>query len=154
MRSVQFIIAVGFVILASTAWTPEGGDLHESVSSLLEALGDDPSPHYADLSMEHASMDRGKDIVLKGKSNRQGKKSRLQSKYFTCVACHNVEREDPDLADPSPKARLPFVAEKQLPYLQGSPLYGVVNRSSFYNGDYEKKYGDLVKPTRRDLRKA
>ena len=41
-----------------------------------------------------------------------------------------------------------------MPFLQGSPLYGIVNRRSFYNGDYDKKYGDLVKPTRHNLREA
>ena len=33
-------------------------------------------------------------------------------------------------------------------------MYGAVNRTSFYNGDYEKKYGELVEPTRNNLREA
>ena len=41
-----------------------------------------------------------------------------------------------------------------MPFLQGSPLYGIVNRTHFYNGDYYKKYGDLVKPAQNDIREA
>ena len=41
-----------------------------------------------------------------------------------------------------------------IPFLQGTALYGAVNRTSFYNGDYEKKYGSLVSKARNDLREA
>ena len=33
-------------------------------------------------------------------------------------------------------------------------MYGAVNRTSYYNGDYEKKYGDLVHPARNNIRNA
>ena len=100
------------------------------------------------------SAERGKDLVTQGMSHAGAKKSRRQSKHFTCISCHNIEREDPDLMHPTPEARLKYVSEHKMPFLQGSPLYGIVNRRSFYNGDYVKKYGDLVNPTRHNLREA
>ncbi len=97
----------------------------------------------------------GKNIVLGGyKDDRKVSLVGPQSKHFKCTACHNVVREDPDLSKSDPEARLEYAKEKQIPFLQGTTLYGAVNRSSFYNDDYEKKYGDLVKPTRNDLREA
>jgi mono/diheme cytochrome c family protein len=53
-----------------------------------------------------------------------------------------------------PQARLLYAKEKGLPYLQGTALYGAVNRTNFYNGDYDKKYGDLVTKARNNLREA
>ena len=125
-----------------------------SVAKLLEALGDTPLPHKLNLLTGNASVARGQDIVINGMSKAGGKKSKRQSKHFTCLACHNIKREDPDLAHPSPEERLKYTSKHNLPFLQGSTLYGVVNRRSFYNGDYEKKYGDLVKPARNNLRQA
>lgn len=153
MRLIFFSFSVAIILIIGSAWSPSTS-LHDSVSDLLLALGDTTQYHMPDLNMENVSEERGRDLVLDGRSKAHGKRSRLQSKYFTCIACHNVEREDPNLADPSPEDRLTYVEEKNLPFLQGSPLYGVVNRTSYYNGDYEKKYGDLVKPTRKDLREA
>lgn len=124
------------------------------VYKLLEAFGDTPLPHKANLTIEGVSAERGRDIVIEGMSEVAGRKSRRQSKHFTCISCHNIQREDPDLANPSAEARLAYVSEHDMPFLQGSPLYGIVNRRSFYNGDYDKKYGDLVKPTRHNLREA
>jgi mono/diheme cytochrome c family protein len=153
MRLIFFSFSIAITLIVGSAWSPSVS-LHERVSDLLLALGDTSEYHIPDLNMENVSVERGRDLVLEGRSKVHGKRSRLQSKYFTCVACHNIEREDPNLADPSPEDRLAFVEEKNLPFLQGSPLYGVVNRTSYYNGDYVKKYGDLVKPTRKDLREA
>ncbi len=158
MKLHTFVIGglVSLVLLGASSVTTDPPDLTDKhpVADLLETLGDDPSAHRPNTNLEGVSVERGRDIVLVGRSRSTGKKSRRQSKHFTCTACHNVEREDPDLANPDPVARLSYVEEMQLPFLQGSPLYGVVNRTSFYNGDYDKKYGDLVKPTRNNLREA
>jgi mono/diheme cytochrome c family protein len=145
-----------FMIFLLLAFVPTGQKLtsDQSVAKLLEVFGDTPLPHKPNLTLAGVSVERGKDIVTKGMSHAGGKKSRRQSKYFTCISCHNIQREDPDLTHPTPEARLKYVSEHQMPFLQGSPLYGVVNRRSFYNGDYVKKYGDLVNPTRHNLREA
>lgn len=124
------------------------------VAELLETLGDKEVPHHPNTNVKGMSVELGRDIVVKGFSKNGKRKSKRQSKHFTCIACHNIEREEPDLAHPNPNARLKYAVEHDLPYLQGSPLYGIVNRTSFYNGDYVKKYGALVEPTRHDLREA
>jgi len=127
----------------------------DKVWEVLEMLGNDASHIKANTSIPHVSSKIGHDIVTKGFSDISGmQKSKRQSKHFICTSCHNIEREDPDLTVIDPQARLEYVNKKGIPFLQGSPLYGVVNRDYYYNGDYEKKYGDLVKPAREDLREA
>ena len=155
-RSDIFLLAIigGFLVIGmrEAGETVKPDDL---VTDVLELLGSDPMPHKPDLSQPGVDVKKGEEIVTKGRpEDVTFGKSRRQSIYFTCTACHNIVREEPNLAQPDPDRRLRYALEHGLPYLQGSPLYGVVNRSSFYNGDYEKKYGDLVKPTRKDLRAA
>lgn len=126
-----------------------------SVAEVLVKLGERPMPHQPMMNLRGVSVENGKRLVLEGFSNRKGSgKSSKQSAHFVCTSCHNVERDEPNLGVVDAQARLEYSAKKGLPMLQGSGLYGVVNRSSFYNGDYERKYGDLTKPARNDLRKA
>lgn len=126
-----------------------------SVAEVLKQLGDTEVRHKPDFSIEGVSEEKGKDIVLKGiTKDIKGGKTSKQSQHFVCTSCHNVEKEDPDLSVSDPQARLLYVKEKGLPFLQGTALYGAVNRTSFYNGDYDKKYGDLVVKARNNLREA
>ncbi len=159
MKSLLCTLLVLAVLVAGTAFGPEPSSASlsdtDSLAELLERLGDTPLPHRPDLSLPGVSAERGREIVLRGITRKpKGGRIGKQSKHFECTACHNVEREDPDLARVDPRGRLAYVVERGLPYLPGTTLYGVVNRTSFYNGDYEKKYGDLVKPARHDLREA
>ncbi len=120
------------------------------VWEVLKGLGESSPNHQITVLPEKASVEIGRRIVHYGSA----KSVKQQSAHFVCTSCHNTEKEFADLRDTDPQKRLDYAAEKGLPFLPGSPLYGVVNRNSFYNGDYEKKYGDLVIPTRNDLRKA
>ncbi len=130
-------------------------DENASVAELLEQLGDTPQPHKPDMTLPGVSVENGRSIIFDGISkNADGKEMPRQSKHFVCTSCHNTVKEDPDLSISDPEARLAYVAAKNLPFLQGTTLYGVVNRTSFYNGDYDKKYGDLVKSARNNLRGA
>ena len=125
------------------------------VQELLKKLGAEEAPHLPKPDVKGVSAERGRDIVLTGRADSpSGGKSERVSKHFVCTSCHNVERDEPELNASDPLARLKYVSEKGLPFLQGSALYGIVDRRSFYNGDYEKKYGDLVGPARNDLRRA
>jgi len=127
----------------------------DKVWDVLEQLGDDASKIKPDLTISNVSAETGYNLVTQGFSDVPGQpKSRRQSKHFVCTSCHNIEREDPDLTVIDPQARLDYVTQRGLPYLQASPLYGAVNREYFYNGDYVKKYGDLVKPANEDIREA
>ncbi|HHM20867.1 MAG TPA: cytochrome c [Bacteroidetes bacterium] len=125
------------------------------VQELLMKLGAEPAPHLPNKEVKGVSVERGRDIVLKGYTDHpDGGRSRRVSRHFVCTACHNVERDEPDLTKTDPMNRLQYVAGKGLPFLQGSALYGIVDRRHFYNGDYKKKYGQLVEPARNDLRQA
>lgn len=144
------------LLLLLAAWTISGADQPADaltdgtpVAQVLHELGEDWPAHLPDTSLAGVSVERGRRIVQLGLTD-DGR----QSKHFVCTSCHNIEREDPDLRFADPEARLGYVADRGLPFLPGTTLYGVVNRVTFYNGDYEKKYGDLVRPARRDLRGA
>ncbi len=128
---------------------------NSSVSKIAQALGAAPSLHELDYDEDMVRM--GKELVIKGKTRGpNGRKTRQQSKHFKCISCHNVVKEDPDLAIADPQARLQFAKENQLSFLQGTTFYGAVNRSTFYNGDYQKKYdgNPRILKSHKDLREA
>jgi mono/diheme cytochrome c family protein len=126
-----------------------------SVAKLLEALGYKPLPHRPNRRMSGVSAQEGRYLIYTGfAKNGKGKSTSKQSAHFVCTSCHNMQRDEPDLSKIDPEAKLDFVEERGLPFLQGTALYGAVNRTSFYNGDYYKKYGDLVNPARNNLREA
>ncbi|MEM7104270.1 MAG: cytochrome c [Bacteroidota bacterium] len=125
------------------------------VYQVLQDLGEKPSKSEVDPSVEGASAERGEALVTTGVASKPGGgKTRKQSKHFVCTSCHNIQKEDPDLRYSDPETRLTYAVENDLPFLQGTTLYGAVNRESFYNGDYDKKYGDLVADARNDIRGA
>ena len=126
-----------------------------SVAEVLIKLGERPMPHQPMMNLKGVSVENGKRLVLEGFASRAGSgKTSKQSAHFVCTSCHNIERDEPNLGVVDAQARLEYSVKKGLPMLQGSSLYGVVNRSSFYNGDYERKYGDLTIAARNDLRNA
>lgn len=146
------ILIMGFVLKEEISPL----DTELSVREALEQLDAYDVPnHVVNSNVKGASIERGKDIVTKGfTKSPSGLRTRRISKHFVCTTCHNIEKEDPNLAVIDPQARLEYTVEKGIPFLQGSPLYGIVNRDSFYNDDYLKKYGDLVYAARNDLRQA
>jgi mono/diheme cytochrome c family protein len=128
---------------------------NDYVTDVLIEIGenfDDKIPNY---DLENVSSEAGESLVKYGFGIKEnGDKYKQQSKHFVCTSCHNIEKEDPDLTVNNPQARLEYVNEKGMPYLQGTTLYGAINRETFYNGDYYKKYGDLVDKARNDIREA
>jgi len=125
------------------------------VWEVLRQLGKEEPNHTVDKSVQGASAEKGRDIVLYGiTQSPSGGKIKKQSKHFVCTSCHNVVKEDADLSIVDPQARLEYVSKNEIPFLQGTTLYGAVNRTTFYNDDYQKKYGDLVAPARNNLREA
>ncbi len=151
------VLFVGFFGITAFVLMPKMEIITEenSVAQVLQLLGDESLPHYPDTTIKGVSAEKGKQLVLTGfATDAVGKKVAKQSAHFVCTSCHNVERDEPNLSKVDPVAKLAYVAEKKLPFVQGSALYGVVNRTQFYNGDYEKKYGDLVKAARNNIREA
>ena len=125
------------------------------VAEVLKKLGDRSITHQPNMGLKGVSAENGKKLFLEGISKSpSGKKSKKQSKHFVCTSCHNIVQEDPDLSVSDPQARLEYAKAKGIPFLQGTTMYGAVNRTSFYNGDYYKKYGDLVDKARNDIREA
>jgi mono/diheme cytochrome c family protein len=129
-------------------WTPSS-----SVFSVLKAFGEKPQSHYIPV-LDQEKVQMGEDLIKKGRTIRNGKKTKFISKFYKCTDCHNIVKEDPDLRYSDPEARLDYAVKQDIPFLQGTTLYGTVNRESWYNGDYYKKYGDLVVPARKSLRGA
>jgi mono/diheme cytochrome c family protein len=124
------------------------------VADVLKALGEEyPSHHPVDASPELAQ--KGKEIFHQGSTvGPDGKRTKVQSRHFVCSHCHATAKEDPDLRVSDPEKRLEYVLEHDLPLLPATTIYGTVNKSSWYNGDYLRKYGDLVKPAYKSLEYA
>jgi len=154
-RYILLLSFIGATLFYSATEPPLIVDEEKTVAEVLLALGDEPVGHQPDTLTVGASAERGREIVQIGIASKPGGgETGKQSNHFVCTSCHNIQREDPDLRVADPQARLEYVSENGLPFLQGTTLYGAVNRTSFYNGDYEKKYGDLVEPARNSLREA
>ena len=156
MKYIITAILAGFLTLAAT-WNPGSKNYSDkdSVQSIIEQLGGPELPHQADLSMPGVSVEKGMELLTTGiTTNAKDRKTKPQSNHFLCTSCHNMLQEDPDLANPDPQKRLDYAVEKGLPFLQGTTFYGIINRTSFYNDQYIKKYADLVKDARYDIRNA
>lgn len=151
--SVVFTLLIALTSLSRQDFTTVSAD--SRVEDLLVELGEKPQPHQAIENLKGVSVSEGKRLVLEGIAyNLSGKKSKRQSAHFVCTSCHNTEIDSPDLSVSNAQDRLDYSVKNGLPMVQGSTLYGIVNRSRFYNGDYDRKYGDLVKVARNDLRES
>lgn len=144
------------MLLGVVSWkkpTPQWND-DTPLYTILSELGE-PLPGHAVKERNEEKIKRGRELVFNGKTiGPDGKMSSFISKFYVCTSCHNTEQEDPDLRYFDPEARLDYVAEKGMKFLQGSPFFGIANRESWYNDDYYLKYGDLVKPANKSLAEA
>jgi cytochrome c553 len=122
-----------------------------TVEDVLIKLGDEKPLHYIE-TLDPDSVRMGEEMVyfgrLKDKSNKR------VSKFFMCTDCHNQVLETDDPADESPERVLEYSMKNDIPFLPGSTFYGMYNKTNWYNGDYFKKYGDLVADTRDTLYNA
>lgn len=129
-------------------------DKNTPVADVLKALGQPDPKHKVD-GMSPELAEKGKEIFFTGSTTGpDGKRTRLQSRHFTCNNCHNSAKEDPDLRVSDPEARLDYVLQQRMAFLPATTMYGTVNKSSWYNDDYLKKYGDLVRPAYESLEYA
>lgn len=121
--------------------------------TILSALGLAAPDHAVEAT--ETAVQQGEDLVLRGRTTGpDGKRTAWQSKGFRCDDCHNLVREDADLAVADPEARMDYAVANDLPFLMGTTLYGIVDRRSWFNDDYVKKYDDFVKPANESLREA
>ncbi|GIK70184.1 MAG: cytochrome c [Bacteroidetes bacterium] len=126
-------------------------NIQTNLSDVLFTLGEPFPLHY----IQHKNAElvkKGKEIIFYGRTtNARNKKTKRQSKYFVCTDCHNTKIEDPSLFLPEPEPRLAFAIQNNLPFLQGTTFKGIVNRETWYNDDYYKKYGKAVESSRDTL---
>ena len=115
-----------------------------------------PKPSHFRENLSAEEVERGRQLVWFGTTANPplGESSTPISRFFTCVTCHNIVREDPFLTEVNPDARLTYALEKRIPYLQGSTFWGIVNRTSWYNDNYILKYGELVDKARNSLEES
>ena len=147
-----FIVCTGFT--ASVVLNPTPYDPSTTVSSVLLALGDEAPEHYVG-TVDMEKLGVGKDLVQLGGVYENGAVASPLSVHFVCTDCHNILPESEFADDNDPASRLEFAMANNLPYLPGSTLYGITNRTSWFNGDHEKKYGkELIEPARHDLKNA
>ena len=126
-------------------------DMPTTVEEALLMIGDEKPIHFIEkLDADSARM--GEEMIKYGEL-LDGSNKRI-SKYFVCTDCHNLQMESADPADESPEAVLEYGMKNDIPFLPASTFYGMYNKRHWYNGDYAKKYGDLVKPTRDTLHNA
>lgn len=124
-----------------------------AVELVLNNLGAEKYKHsITKLDPEKAEI--GKQLILNGKSKYNKKKGKQISIYFKCTDCHNLVKETENPADLSSDSRLAYAAKNKLAFLPASTLWGVYNRTSFYNGDYVKKYGKKIKNAKDSLQNA
>ena len=150
---VCFILAIGTFLSFNSSNKNEniGAPL---VLDVLNSLGDSMPSHYV-RELDLKKVKQGAELYNSGVTrDDNGKLTKRQSKYFVCTDCHNNQIEDPVLSNPNPEDRLKYALDKELPFLPGTTMYGAVNRTSWYNDDYLKKYGDLVRPANDTLENA
>ncbi|MDB3906529.1 cytochrome c [Crocinitomicaceae bacterium] len=124
-----------------------------AVSDVLLMLGDDTLIHHVQ-QVDPQKVKVGEDLVLNGFTERDGKKTKRISTHFVCTDCHNLKREFDDITSDDPADRLKYAKANDIPFLPASTFWGIYNRTSFYNKDYVKKYGDLVVNARDSLDNA
>lgn len=123
------------------------------VSTILFENGEAKPFHFIG-EIDEIQRKIGEDLFLKGQAEINGKKTARISKHYVCSSCHNNVKEDANLSISSANDRLAYAAKNGLAVLQGTTMYGVVNKKTWYNGDYEKKYGSLVTSARDTLQNA
>ncbi len=156
ITGILIIISVLVIITAfrDTAIVSENWDKNTTVNQVLLDLGEKPSKHF--IKPTSVEIKKGEEIVKKGFTTDEfGKKTTRVSKHYVCTSCHNMQREDPILTESNPETRLPYVKEHKIPFLQGTTFWGMVNRESWYNDDYVKKYGDeKIEKAHKSLRES
>ena len=86
---------------------------------------------------------KGKQLARRGVTiDFKGKKTHPTSHKLTCIACHTTvpEHELPGTTDP--QKRLEYADSLNIPFLPGTPFYGLVNRFAFFNNDYQELFAD------------
>lgn len=148
------LLCLSFIWIAHRSSRLEIWDSSTPLQEVQQYLGEDTLTHF--ISPSEELIKKGEELVKIGRTiDSNGKRTNYISKYYVCTTCHNLEQEDPDLRISDPQARLLYAKKNNLPFLQGTTFKGIVNRESWYNDDYVKKYGDeKIERAHKNLREA
>ena len=147
-------LLIVLVILSSSVFKSQVLEQNLRVSKLLIELGESPTEHHV-AEIDSAKVRLGMEIATKGFTNLpDGSISLKVSEFFVCTDCHNTVKEIGLSSDNSADNRLAYAMEFDIPYLPGSTFWGMTNRTSWFNDDYVKKYGNLVEDANKDLKKS
>lgn len=160
LKKIAAVVAILAIVIGIISISANSKDVvvlsdNDTVHDVLAQLGEKETKNLSSTSLPNVSEEAGRRMVLEGFSqDGNGKKYARLSNHFVCTSCHNIVKENDDLTSIDPQQRLDYAKDNNLPFVQGSPLYGLVNRATFYNGDYVKKYGDLAKVAHNNIREA
>ncbi|MGM0479904.1 MAG: c-type cytochrome [Bacteroidota bacterium] len=146
----------GFVVQQDddrSATTPMENLGEFTVADVELELGGERPQHYLK-KVDDSLANVGERLIREGKADYKDHKGKLISPYFNCTDCHNLKKEQKDATNKNPQDRLDYLTKNDMPFAPGSTFYGIYNRSSFYNGDYYKKYGSLVDNAKDTLENA
>lgn len=154
MRITLLTYLICFVLFVGFSVQPLDLNDNRSLYDLLIELGAE-APSHAESRSDESIVQKGYELVHEGKTTKpNGGKTTFISKHYVCTHCHNIDQEDPDLRFSNPDTRLTYAIENELPFLQGTTFKGMVNRETWYNDDYVKKYGDLAKEAHNSLEES
>ncbi len=164
MRSgtVYILLFMAFAAGCLVGFGPSGGTMslrevavsdNAPVEEVLISLGEKPLVQHLD-SYDTDKAEMGRQLIEQGYVDYKSRQGKRVSINFVCTDCHNQVREFDSEQENSPEARLDYARENGLKFLPASTFWGIYNRTSFYNGDYFKKYGELVINARDTLANA
>ncbi|MFT6718418.1 MAG: mono/diheme cytochrome c family protein [Sphingobacteriales bacterium] len=144
-----------FLFLICSAFTKkEALDPNKGLYEQLLEWGAPKVGHHQD-SVNYEKVNQGRQFISQGRVQfSNGKKSKRISPYFVCTDCHSTSPEFFNIGNPSSNGRIELAKSETTDFLPASSFYGMVNQPTWYNDDYEKKYGSLVDPARNSLRES
>ncbi len=148
IRIVSISLLLAALGLSFTSDKPVGPDT--PLQEVLIALGDKAPDHYV-ANPDQKQVQLGYELTTTGRAKTADGYSPYISTIFLCTDCHNQVQEDPVLGNPNPEDRLKYAAQNGLPFLQATTFWGIVNRETWYNDDYVRKYGDWIAPAKNSL---
>jgi mono/diheme cytochrome c family protein len=158
MKSLIAILLIVF-LYPLLAWVSSSNSLFEAfgpetpLMQVNASLGLAIPSHYVNRA-DPKKVRIGGQLISEGRADTPQGKSNYISRFYACTSCHNTVREEEDISKVDSELRLDYAIEHQLPYLQASTFWGIVNRVAWYNGDYIKKYGDLVIAANKSLEES
>lgn len=108
---------------------------------------------------KRADKTKGQQLITRGYTRSfKGNKTAPTSKKLFCIACHTIEKEQPNIGNMNPQSRLEHGDSMSIPFLPGAPFYGLVNRVAFFTNDYQQIFAHknrlALQVGHRDIRKA